>query len=232
MIRRVVGIHFSPVGGTARMTDRLTQQLAEMLRDCSPEPVETETYELLRLGDDTIILDEETVAVLGMPVYVGKVPIPAIKALKNINANGAVAVAAVSYGARTYGNALYELQHFAEDRGFRVVGAGAFSVRYNRRLRGRGTGSGNVHDGADAAGSTMYSGDVRALTEFGTAVAGKIKRLAGCEIEGLKIKPAPLEVSGRLPIHRMSRVSPKAAAIAQGMLERIAVRRRESEWFL
>lgn len=99
------------------MTDRLTQQLAEILRDCSPEPVETETYELLRLGDDRIILDEETVAVLGVPVYVGKVPIPAIKALKNINANGAVAVAAVSYGARTYGNALYELQHFAEDGG-------------------------------------------------------------------------------------------------------------------
>ncbi len=232
MIRRVVGIHFSPVGGTARMTDRLTHQLADILKDCSPESVTTETYELLGLGDEDIILDEETVAVIGMPVYVGKVPLPALSALEKIQANGAVALAAVSYGARTYGNALYELHHFAENQGFRVIGAGAFSVRYSKKLRNRGRGARFSAKGADAAGTELYSGDIRTLTEFGSAAAAKIRRLAGCDIEGLKIKPAPLEVSGRLPIHRVSRLSPRAAAAAQGVLEKVAVRRRESEWFL
>ena len=218
MIRRVVGIHFSPIGGTAGMTGRLARQLAAVLSDCSPEPVTAETYELLRLGDEEIILDDESVAVIGMPVYVGKVPLPALKALGRVRVNGSLAVAAVSYGARTYGNALYELQHYAEEQGFKVIGAGAFSVKYkNRGLR-------------PVPGE--YSGDAEAVDNFGKAAAGKIRRLGGSEIEGLKIKPAPLEVAGRLPIHRISRISPRAAAAAQNVLEKIAVRRRDSEWFL
>ena len=218
MIRRVVAIHFSPVGGTAGMTDRLAENLASVLGDFCPEPVTTETYELMRLGDQDIVLDDETVAVIGMPVYVGKVPLPALSALRKIRANGAVAVAAVSYGARTYGNALYELQHHAEEQGFRIVGAGAFSVRY------RGKGNRTV--------KARYIGDEEAVDKFGAAAAAKIKRLAGSEIEGLRIKPAPLEVDGHLPIHRISRLSPRAAAAAQGILERIALRHRESEWYL
>ena len=218
MIRRVVGIHFSPIGGTAGMTTRLTHQLADIFKDCSPDPVITETYELLRLGDEEIVLDDETVAVIGMPVYVGKVPLPALKALNRIKVKGALAVAAVSYGARSYGNALYELQHYAEEQGFKVVGAGAFSVKY--KTRGLRSVPGE------------YIGDEDAVDRFGAAAANKIKRLAGCEIEGLKIKPAPLEVDGRLPIHRISRISPRAAAAAQNLLERVALRRRESEWFL
>ena len=218
MIRRVVGIHFSPIGGTAGMTTRLTHQLAAVLKDCSPEPITTETYELLRLGDEEIVLDEETVVVIGMPVYVGKVPLPALRALNRIKVHDALAVAAVSYGARSYGNALYELQHYAEEQGFKVVGAGAFSVKY--RAHGLRTVPGE------------YIGDEDAVDRFGVAAANKIKRLAGCEIEGLRIKPAPLEVDGRLPIHRISRISPRAAAAAQNLLERIALRHRESEWFL
>ena len=218
MIRKVVGIHFSPVGGTAGMTDRLTQQLADILRDCSPFPVTTESYELLRLGDDTITLDDETVAVIGMPVYVGKAPLPALNALRKISASGTLAVAFVSYGARTYGNALYELQHHAEEQGFKIVGAGAFSVRY--RTRGLRPLPG------------QYTGDSRSVEQFANAAAAKIRRLGGCEIEGLRIKPAPLEVAGRLPVHRISRISPRAAAAAQAVLQRLAFSRRESEWFL
>ncbi len=218
MIRRVVGIHFSPAGGTADMTDRLTDQLADIFRNCSPEMITTETYELLRLGDEAVDFDDETVAVIGMPVYVGKVPLPALNALKKIRANGSVAVAVVSYGARTYGNALYELQHHAEEQGFKVIGAGAFSVKYKR------------HGLRSVPGE--YSGDRESVEQFGKAAAAKIRRLGGCEIEGLRIKPAPLEVAGRLPIHKISRISPRAAAAAQVMLERIAVRHRESEWFL
>ena len=218
MIRRVVGIHFSPVGGTAGMTEMLTDQLADILGEFCPGPVEKQTYELLKSDGKDIILDDETATVIGMPVYVGKVPVPALNALSRVKANGSVAVAAVSFGARSYGNALYELQHHAENQGFRIVGAGAFSVRYTRH-------------GLSPSGKT-YSGDIKSVNEFGSAAAAKIRRLAGSEIEGLRIKPAPLEVSGRLPIHRISRISPRAAAAAQSFLERVAVRRRGSEWFL
>jgi hypothetical protein len=214
MIRKVIGIYYSPVGGTARMTETLTRIIAEVLDECSPYGVESEVLDLLRLGDSReVVLDDETVAVVGMPVYVGKVPLPGVRALQKVRPQGAITVAAVSYGARTYGNALYELQHSAEDNGFKVIGAGAFCVKY----RGR---------------SATVNIDATSLDTFGNAAAAKIKRLAGCEVESLKIKPAPLEVDGRLPVHRISRISPWAAATAQEFLERICIRRKESEWYL
>lgn len=218
MIRRVVGIHFSPIGGTADMTKRLTEYLASRLREESPLEITTQTYELMRMGPGTIDLDEETVAVIGMPVYVGKVPLPAVKALEMFNPNGAVAVAAVSFGARTYGNALYELQHYTEQLGFKVVGAGAFSIRYGKHGIFSDTGT--------------YAEDVAAMKEFSKAASAKIMRLAGSEIEGLRVRPAPLTVEGRLPVHITSRVLPRAAAAAQGVLERMCIRKRGSEWYL
>ncbi len=217
MIRRVVGIHFSPIGGTARMTRRLTEQIADRLREGSPEDIQVEQYELLSMGSGTVDLDEDTIAVIGMPVYVGKVPLPAVRALKRFRPNGAAALAAVSFGARTYGNALYELQHCAEDQGFKVIGAGAFAVIYNKAKSGK---------------ATSHEGDISSLAEFGDAASAKIRRLAGSQIEGLRIKPAPLEVAGRLPIHRISKISPAAAAAAQDLLERICIRHQKSEWYL
>ena len=217
MIRRIVGIHFSPIGGTARMTDRLTSQLADLLKDYAPDGIRTETYELMGMEPGTVELDDETVAVIGMPVYVGKIPLPAIAALRKFIPNGTSAVIAVSFGSRSFGNALYELQHYAEYLGFKVVGAGAFSVRYRK---------------ASLGSEGEYVGDAESLSEFGSAAASKIRRLEGSQIEGLRIKPAPLEVSGRLPIHRISKLSPRAAAAAQDLLEILCVRRKGSEWFL
>jgi hypothetical protein len=74
--------------------------------------------------------------------------------------------------------------------------------------------------------------DTEALSDFSKAASEKIKRLAGCEIEELKIKPMPVEVNGRMPVHKISRISPKAAAVAQEVFNRMSVLRRRSEWFL
>ncbi|MBR2539808.1 MAG: hypothetical protein IKE85_03115 [Mogibacterium sp.] len=211
MIRRLVGIYFSPIGGTARMTETLISELADMLADCSPEKITTECHDLLRMDSAGMVLDDETIAVIGLPVYVGKVPLPAVRMLQKIKPNGAITLAAVSYGARSFGNALFELQHFAEEQGFNVIGAGAFAVRYRQdenRL------------------------DEKALGAFGKAAACKIRRLAGCEIDGLRIKPMPLILDGRLPFHGISRISPGAAAAAQGILQKINRRYRDSEWYL
>jgi hypothetical protein len=74
--------------------------------------------------------------------------------------------------------------------------------------------------------------DSTSLAEFGKAASAKAKRLSGCDIEGLRIKPAPLEVAGKMPVHRVSRISPKAAEIAQGVLQKICIMRQDSEWYL
>lgn len=200
------------------MTRRLAGDIAMRLNDCSPEEVSVECFDLRDSSEAPIIMDDETIAVVGMPAYVGKIPLPGAEAMKRIDGKSALTIAAVSYGGRSYGNALFELQHTLEDFGLKVIGAGAFMVSY-QALRGS----------QRSAGPMM---DVKALGEFGKAASAKIMRLGGCEIEGLRVRPMPVELDGRMPVHKISRISPGAAALAQGILNRINRRRSLSEWFL
>lgn len=218
MLRKVAAIYYSPVGGTELMTKALAKGIAEKLNDCTPEEVSVVCYDLLKGAETAIRLDDETVAVIGMPVYVGKIPLPGVKALRRIKGAGAMTAVAVSFGGRSYGNALYELRHCAEERNLRVIGAGAFMISY-RAIRG-------------SSRSAPPQLDAAALSEFIVAASGKIMRLAGCEVDGLRVQPAPLEVNGRMPVHKISRISPKAAEAAQEIIERINRRKRRSEWFL
>lgn len=218
MIRKVAGIYFSPVGGTAKMTKLLAGEIAKVLDECSPEDVVLECHDLSSESDAVIELNDETVAVICMPVYVGKIPLPGAKALSRIKGTGAMALTAVSYGGRSYGNALYELRHCAEDAGLKVIGAGAFMISYHA-IRG-----------SQKSAEPML--DMESLADFIRASSDKIKRLSGCEIDGLRIKPMPVELSGRMPVHKISRISPKAAEIAQEVFERLSLLHRKSEWFL
>ena len=218
MIRKVIGIYYSPAGGTELMTEALARKIGAILDECSPLDVSVECYDMLREESRSIAFNDETEAVIGMPVYVGKIPLPAARAMHNIDGNGAMTLAAVSYGGRKYGNALFELKRLTEECGFKAIGAGAFMVSYMAR---RGS-----------ARSMAPAIDREAIMDFSKAASEKIKRLAGCEIEELRIKPMPVEVSGRMPIHKISRISPKAAAVAQGVFNKMSVLRRRSEWFL
>ena len=218
MIRKVIGIYYSPVGGTELMTETLARKIGAILDDCSPLDVAVECHDMLKDQTSSIAFDDETVAVIGMPVYVGKIPLPAAAAMRRIEGNGAMTLAVVSYGGRKYGNALFELKRLAEECGFKAIGAGAFMISY---MASRGSSR-----------SSAPAIDREAVMDFGKAASEKIKRLSGCEIEELKIRPMPVEVSGRMPIHKISRISPKAAAVAQSVFNRLSVLRRSSEWFL
>lgn len=218
MIRKVIGLYYSPAGGTEIMTETLARKIGEILDDCSPLGVSVECLDMLKGQNGGVTFDDETVAVIGMPVYVGKIPLPAAAALRRIAGNGAMTLTAVSYGGRKYGNALYELKRLAEECGFKAIGAGAFMISY-MAIRG-----------SDRSASPAI--DSEAIMDFSKAASEKIKRLAGCEIEELKIKPIPVEVNGRMPVHKISRISPNAAAVAQEVFNRLSVLRRRSEWFL
>lgn len=218
MIKRILGISYSPVGGTARVTELMAEEVARHLRECSPEEVIVECCTIKEGDPVPHVSDDETVVVLGMPVYVGKIPLPAVKAMREISGNSAMTLAIVSYSGRSYGNALYELKQYAAERNFTVIGAGAIAISYS------------ASRGSDRSGHVAI--DMTALGEYAKAASSKIMRLGGCEVEGLKVKPAPLEVKGHMPKHKLSRLSPGAAAIAQALLDKVVLSRRESEWFL
>ncbi len=219
MIRRVIGLHFSPLGGTAKITERIMREIATELGKVSAADISCSCCDMLDVLNgiaEAPQFDEETIAIIGMPVRVGKIPLPAIKLLRQIDGQGAMTIALVSYGTPSYGNALYELYSYADELGFTVVGAGAFVAKHGKNLDLK---------------RPDFS-DVEAMEEFSRAVSRKLARLHGSDIEGLRIKPAPLMLAGKMPVHRVSKYSPKAAAIAELTFEKTNFRRREPEWFL
>lgn len=217
MIKKVIGLYYSPIGGTKMMTEKIARDLAGKLCDFSPEKV---SFDCFDLEDKTVKLgfDESDVVVIGTPVYMGKIPLPAAKAIHGLKGNDVMTLVSVSYGGRSYGNALFELQHCAEDSGFKVIGAGAFMVFCKALLKERKFKAPAI--------------DVAALIDFEEAASSKIKRLSGSEVKALKIKPAPVEAPGHMPIHRVSRYSTVAAATAQRVCEMLSMRKSRSEWFL
>ncbi len=214
MIKRVVGLYFSSQGRTASITRLLAQEITEKINE---ECVEKASWKCIDINNEdakNLTFDDETVAIIGMPVYVGKIPLQGLKAIKKICGNGTMTIVLVSYGTKSYGNALYELHHFSEDQGFKVIGAAAFPTK----------GDGNI--------ACRRLKEVGAVKAFVDAASNKLRRLSGCTIEGLRIKPAPLHIDGNLPVHRISRLSPKAAEAAQKVFEKISNSERDTEWYL
>ena len=81
------------------MTERLARSIGAILDDCSPEDITVACHDLLKEQPGGIVVDEETVVVIGVPVYVGKIPLPAARALREIAGMGAMALTAVSYAS-------------------------------------------------------------------------------------------------------------------------------------
>lgn len=63
---------------------------------------------------------------VSMPVYGGHVAPTALERMKEINGNGAMAIAVVVYGNRHYENALVELSEMLTNHGFNVIACGTF----------------------------------------------------------------------------------------------------------
>ncbi|HHW94819.1 MAG TPA: hypothetical protein GX736_02675 [Mogibacterium sp.] len=214
MIKRVVGLYFSPMGRTAKITRLLAQEITDKINEECPIPVSWKCMDINNEDAKNLIFDKETVVIIGMPVHVGKIPLHGLKAIKKICGNGTMTIALVSYGTKSYGNALYELQHFSEEQGFKVVGACAFPTTEKGKM------------------SRAYLRELNEVKAFVDASSNKLKRLSGCSIEGLRVKPAPLHIDGNLPVHKISRVFPKAAEVAQRLFEKFSNHEGEAEWFL
>ena len=102
--------------------------------------------------------------VVGSPTYAGRLPnkiMPDYQA--RLRGNGALAVAAVTFGNRAYDNALAELCALLEANGFHTLAAGAFPGR---------------HAFTDALGEGRPDwDDQRAIRAFAREIAGKLRDL-------------------------------------------------------
>lgn len=80
----------------------------------------------LTLSAAEVDVPAETLAVIAVPVYGGKVAPLALERLQGVRASGAPVVLVVVYGNRAYEKALVELDGFASAQGFKVIAGGTF----------------------------------------------------------------------------------------------------------
>lgn len=117
-------VFFSPTGATERVARAVAQGVTAFDEskttcryiDASRPEVREEIYEF----------GKEDFVVLASPTYASRVPNKIMPFFRdNLKGNGARAVVIVTYGNRSYGDALMEMALMAEDNGFTVVGAAA-----------------------------------------------------------------------------------------------------------
>lgn len=122
------------------------------------------THDLLRNAVTApVTLPGNSLAVVGIPVYGGRVPPLVMQSIANLRGQNTPAIAVAVYGNREYEDALLELVQTLSANGFVVIGAAAFIAQHSifpQVATGR----------PDAA-------DLDRIAEFATACARKLEAL-------------------------------------------------------
>ena len=169
--KQVWGVYWSATGNTRRVVERLAAGLADGLGqscrmvDLTPQNARAQPRRF-RAGD---------LVVVGLPTYAGKLPNKILPDVQTkLQGGGALAVGVVTFGNRSFDNALAELCVTLETDGFHTVAAAAFVGRHaftDRLAAGRPDGD-----------------DLRQADAFARCVAERVRALAA--------PPAPAAVPG------------------------------------
>jgi ferredoxin len=112
-------IYFSPTRTTRKILEGIAQGIqVDTVEHVDLTSPEARTQEFEELHDE--------LAIIGAPVYGGRIPNDAVQRLLRLEAQDTPAVLVVVYGNRAYEDALLELTNLAKEAGFRPVAGGAF----------------------------------------------------------------------------------------------------------
>ena len=131
-IEKVHAVYFSPTGTTKTVITHLVKCITTLL----PEVVtEVKDFTLPSGRKKVPDIRESELAIVGLPVYAGRLPNLLLNYLTTWQSNGAWAVPVVVYGNRSYGNALVELYDILRYRGFHPIAAAAFVGQHSFTTR-------------------------------------------------------------------------------------------------
>ena len=119
-ITKTMAIYFSPTTNTRRMTLAAAKGVASVFGT----QLHFKNWARPRMREQDTVFDSQTLAVVGMPTYAGRLPnliAPSLKA--HLKGNKTPAIAVVTYGNRDYENSLAELVDLLSNNGFIVVAA-------------------------------------------------------------------------------------------------------------
>ena len=170
-VKRICAAYWSATGNTDKTVNTIAEALAKKLS------VPLERRNFTRPSDRTrpLAFAAGDLVVFGMPTYAGKLPnkmLPYVQ--EQVQGNGALAAAVVTFGNRSYDNSLAELCASLEADGFHTVAGGAFVCRH-------------AFTDALADGRPDWD-DTRQMESFAARIADKVA--------GLTDIPAPVAVPG------------------------------------
>jgi ferredoxin/flavodoxin len=116
-------MYFSPTGTTAKVVNSIAENVMKFRKFENESSID---FTLPSGRENELSFDENTLVVLGVPVYAGRVPNILLKFLQKIKGNNSIGVPIVLYGNRNYDDALIELYDIMRENGFNILGAGAF----------------------------------------------------------------------------------------------------------
>ncbi len=112
-------IYFSPTQTTKKVLEGITAGI-------QPDTVTHLDLTLPQAQTQGVAPIETSLALLGAPVYGGRLPADAVARLRRLKGQGIPAVVVVVYGNRAYEDALLELKDLATDCGFVPIAGAAF----------------------------------------------------------------------------------------------------------
>lgn len=131
-IEKIHAVYFSPTGTTKTVVTHIIKHITTILPSI-PAVVKDFTLPIERNKIPDI--QHAELAVVGLPVYAGRLPNLLLKYLTTWKSNGALVVPVVVYGNRSYGNALVELHDILVNCGFHPIAAAAFVGQHSFSAR-------------------------------------------------------------------------------------------------
>lgn len=116
-LKKVKYFYFSPTNTTRKVVEKIAEGTGLEL--------EEENLTFVEKNKEDYTVEVDTLTIVGIPVYAGRVPQIILKTLKEIKGNG-YAIPVVVYGNRAYEDALVELEDILKASGFSILAGGAF----------------------------------------------------------------------------------------------------------
>jgi ferredoxin len=176
-------IYFSPTQTTRKVIESIAQGVQIV-------PVEHVDLTLPPAGIQELLEMHDELAIMGSPVYAGRLPADVISRFRQLKGNDTPAVIVVVYGNRAYEDALLELRDLALELGFKPIAAGAFigEHSYSNKL-------------TPVAVGRPDRGDLIKATQFGQTIHEKIRNIRKLD------EMIPLKVPGNFPYKELRMLS-------------------------
>ena len=174
-IKQVKLVYFSPTGTSRKVLESIANGIAA-------ENVEHINLTLPQGARQAIQPFADELAIIGAPVYGGRLPVDAIARLKQLRASNTLAVLIVLYGNREFEDALLELKHLTLELGFNSIAGGAFIGEHSF-----------ASEDVPIANGRPDSRDVQMAMEFGEKIRGKVAALQSPDAQ------TEFEIPGNFP---------------------------------